>query len=101
MAPSPRLVPLLLPWVALWAQREQSRALQLGHPLSPEAQKDASLVGVSQPQRIRVLVVPQIQIPRSAFLRQLGERWGYTSQTTTGLSLAPGRATGGILRPPF
>ena len=53
----------LAPLAAQWAQRQEKYVLEHGVPLSVDQTEDARVVGVMEPERVRVLVVDRIPLP--------------------------------------
>jgi hypothetical protein len=53
----------LLPLACDWAKRQESDVLKHGVRLTPDQTADARLAGVTEPDRIRILVVDRISLP--------------------------------------
>ncbi|MFN2509428.1 MAG: hypothetical protein ABR589_11725 [Chthoniobacterales bacterium] len=81
---------LLLPLACEWAAEQEQRILAAGEPLSAAQLLDARLVGVSYPDRVRILHVPEIPVPRHPVLRQAAEVTQLISPLTGGLTLRYG-----------
>jgi hypothetical protein len=82
-----RALPLLLPLVVRWAEREQKYILKNGVPLVEPSLSDAIDMGVAHPERIRLLKVDRIPTPGNSFLYVLGRIAGLISDTTAGMTL--------------
>ena len=54
---------MLLPLACEWAAAQEQRILATGEALSDTMLGDARLVGVADPERVRLLYVPEIPIP--------------------------------------
>lgn len=85
-----KLLPVFLPLVVRWAEHQENRILREGEPLSREGLLDATRVGVSRPEKIRLLKVPVVPAPRHPLLRALGQLTGLLSPATAGMSLRYG-----------
>lgn len=85
-----KLLPVFLPLVVRWAEREEARILRTGEPLSRESRLDAARAGVSRPEKIRLLKVPVVPAPRHPLLRAVGQLTGLLSPATAGMSLRYG-----------
>jgi len=82
-----RALPLLLPLIVRWAEREQKYILKNGVPLLEPSLSDAVAMGVMHPERIRLLKVDRIPTPGNSFLHALGRIAGLISDTTAGMTL--------------
>ena len=91
------LLPVMLPVGCAWIARQERRILAEGVPLSPTQLADARALGVVEPERVRLLCLPRIPLPRHRFVRWLGARTGTLSTETVGLSARYGI----FLRMPF
>ncbi|CAN5723625.1 hypothetical protein BH20VER1_BH20VER1_32160 [soil metagenome] len=62
------LLHAVLPIASTWARRQERRILRAGVPLDERQLADARLVGIVQPERIRLLIVDKIppRVPLSA-----------------------------------
>ncbi|MEY2538525.1 MAG: hypothetical protein QOG67_2265 [Verrucomicrobiota bacterium] len=80
----------LLPLACQWAAGQEQHILATGAPLSQMAVADAQRVGVAQPQRVRILYVPEIPIPQHPALRAAAEQTRLISPLTGGLTLRYG-----------
>jgi hypothetical protein len=80
----------LLPLACEWAQAQEQHILAAGAPLSQHGLSDAARIGISQPQRVRILYVPEIPIPQHPALRVAAEQTQLISPLTGGLTLRYG-----------
>ncbi|HEV7912323.1 MAG TPA: hypothetical protein VGP22_01040 [Albitalea sp.] len=80
-------LPLFTPLVNAWAIRQRSRVLQRGTPLSQAQQRLAAEVGVAEPGRIRLAVVPRVPIPGGPVVEQVAKRIGLPGPDVDGLTL--------------
>jgi hypothetical protein len=80
----------LLPLTAAWVKQEEARILREGVALTESQRADARAVGVFQPERVRVLVVPRIPMPQHPALVVAGTQAGLLGGETLGLSLRYG-----------
>ena len=72
----------LLPAACNWAYALEEFVLARGIPLSPGRMADATLVGVQDPARIRVLVVDRIPLPDDPELAEAARRNGIITDET-------------------
>ncbi len=82
-----RALPLFLPLVVRWAEREQEFILKNGVPLGEASLSDALAMGVTHPERIRLLKVERIPRSGNSFLNGLGKVAGLISEATAGMTL--------------
>lgn len=75
---------LLVPATTRWVERQERRILRFGRPLSARELEDAALVGVREPDRVRLLPVRSIPSFRSRWLRAAA-RW-MIGRNTIGLT---------------
>lgn len=87
---SPEQFELLLPLACQWAAEQEAHILSTGQPLSAVQLADARLIGVSAPDRVRLLYVPEILPPAHPMLRQAAEATHLISPLTGGLTLRYG-----------
>lgn len=87
---TPEQFELLLPLACQWAAEQEAHILATGEALSAAQLADARLVGVSTPERVRILYVPEILRPRHPLLRQAAEATQLISPHTGGLTLRYG-----------
>jgi hypothetical protein len=81
---------VLLPLACQWAAEQEQIILTSGDFLSPEQVADARLVGVTHPERVRLLHVPAIPLPEHPALRQAADATQLISPLTGGLTLRYG-----------
>ena len=81
------LLPVLLPRAINWCEQVSADANAAGSPLRPTAIADARIVGVKQPEKIRVLVVDQIPTPDDRVLATAAAAVGFLRSATAGLTL--------------
>src|SRR6266481_1017318 len=87
---TPEQFEFLLPLTCEWAAAQEQQILAAGAPLSQSRFIDAQRVGVAQPQRVRILYVPEIPIPQHPALRAAAEQIQLISPLTGGLTLRYG-----------
>ena len=83
-------LPQLLPLAAQWAAEEEQRILREGVPLTPDQLDDARAVGVREPERVRLLRIDEIPLPKNPMLRAAAEAVHFLSPETRGLTLQYG-----------
>ena len=81
---------MLLPLSCKWAAAQEQRILATGEALSDTMLGDARLVGVADPERVRLLYVPEIPIPDDPGLSAAVEETQFLSPLTRGLTLRYG-----------
>lgn len=84
------LLPLTTPAVAAWAGWQQRRILRHGQPLTLAERAVAMDVGVTEPRRIRVLLVERIPFPGGGMLDRVALRFGLPGPHVDGLTLGHG-----------
>ncbi len=84
------LLPALLPLAAWWVALHERRILRLGVPLSPEGLRDAMLMGVAHPEKIRLMKVDRIPWLNGRLVKLLSRIMPAVSCNTVGLSLRYG-----------
>jgi len=80
----------LLPLATAWAEEQESHILACGTALTPAQLGDAKQMGVAQPSRVRLLIVPSIPMPDHPVLSAAGAATGLISPFTAGLTLRYG-----------
>ena len=80
----------LLQSVQQWAESRERMILMQGQPLSPAQMADARAAGVAHPEKIRLLIVPEIPVPELASLRTAAAGAGMISPDNAGLTLGYG-----------
>lgn len=87
---SPEQFQLLLPLACAWAAEQEEQILAAGEGLSEAQLVDARFVGISNPERVRLLYVPEILPPAHPMLRRVAEATQLISPLTGGLTLRYG-----------
>ena len=80
----------LLPLAAKWAAAVESRILRRGVPLTEESLADARLIGVREPERVRLLALARVPVPKDLTLRAAAAAIQFLTPTTCGLALRYG-----------
>lgn len=81
---------ILLPLAAEWAAAEEARILRDGVALTNEELADARAAGVDQPERIRLLRVEAVPLPKNPQLRAAAETVHFLTPETRGLTIQYG-----------
>lgn len=87
---TPEQFELLLPLACEWAEEQERIVLHSGIPLSNSQLADAKAVGVSSPERIRLLKVPEIPSPTHPALAAAVALTELISPLTVGLTVRYG-----------
>ena len=82
MNSTPGQLSAILPLAIRWAEEQEMMILQEGEPLSEQALEDARLMGVSEPEKIRLLKVDAVPYPSDPILRTVAEKVGLVSENT-------------------
>ena len=80
------LLPFFVPAAAAWLEGLECRILAEGVPLTSAELADARLLGIEQPEKIRLLQVDRAPLPESRLLRAAGHAAGLLSERTAGMS---------------
>lgn len=80
-------LPRLVPRAVAWAEGRAARAAAAGTPLTPSEQDLARLVGVAQPELVRVEMVDVLPMPDEPMLRAAAQQAGLLGPNMTGLTL--------------
>lgn len=80
----------LLPLAAKWAKEQENYIFQNGVFLSKEQRKDAELILVEHPEKIKLLKVNVIPLPKNPSLKAIAEATGLITSQTIGLTLRYG-----------
>jgi hypothetical protein len=83
-------LPRLLPKAIAWAEARSTEITMSGVPLTDLELRIAHLVGVQQPERVRILQVREIPQPEDPELRQAVAATGFIGPRTIGLTLGYG-----------
>jgi hypothetical protein len=81
---------LLLPLACQWAAAQEQDICSRGQALSDAQIGDARLVGVAEPERVRLLYVPEIPVPEHPALRAAADTTHLISPFAVGLTLRYG-----------
>jgi len=87
---TPQQFEVLLPLACQWAAQQEQNVLAIGRDLSSIELAAARLVGVSHPELVRILHVPEIPLPEHPALRRAAELTQLISPLTGGLTLRYG-----------
>lgn len=77
----------ILPDAIAWVRAQSEAGLATGRPLTPAELADARRVGVSEPEKIRVVVAPTLPLPDDAALRETALSTGLLGPEFHGLTL--------------
>jgi hypothetical protein len=80
----------LLPLASKWAAAVEARILREGVPLSEDGLDDAAALGVSEPERVRLLALARVPTPSDLTLRTAAAAIRFLTPTTCGLALRYG-----------
>ena len=83
-------MPVFLPLAVKWASQQERKILLAGVPLTEPHFSDARLMGVTHPEKIRLLKVARIPIPAGRLLRSAATLTGLISAETAGMALRYG-----------
>ena len=83
------VVTAFLPVACVWAARHESTILRQGVALSAAQADKARQIGVSHPEKVRLLAVDTIP-PTNHILRTIGAKLGFVSSQTIGMTLRYG-----------
>ena len=85
-----RLLPLALPFIVRWAEREDRRILAEGAPLTRQGLADAVAMGVGRPEKIRLLRVRHVPLPGEPALGWAAAKTGLPFFSAAAMSLRYG-----------
>ncbi|MGB2809944.1 MAG: hypothetical protein WBC22_19545 [Sedimentisphaerales bacterium] len=80
----------LLPLAAAWAEEQEGNILRNGVPLTESQMADARTLGVSQPERIRLMNIATIPVPEESSLKDAVRATQLITSQTAGLTLRYG-----------
>jgi hypothetical protein len=83
-------LPKLLPRVLDWVEAQEKQALNQGAALSPAQLNDARLVGVIEPEKVRVSVVAEIPQPDDPKISQIAAEVGLITPRTIAITFGHG-----------
>jgi hypothetical protein len=81
---------MLLPLACVWAEEQEQIILRDGVPLTSDQIADAVTIGVSHPEKVRLLKVRPIPVPTHPALRAAAEATNLISPQTAGLTVRYG-----------
>ena len=84
------LTPLLLPFACSWIEKQQFMVLEQGLPLSTSECSDARSIGVLFPDKVRLLRVGRIPLPKNRLIRMCALAAGLLSTQAAGLTAGHG-----------
>jgi hypothetical protein len=87
---TPELLEELLPLAVQWSEEQEKLVLEKGVRLNAQQAADAVWLGVAEPERVRLLITPNIPAPQHPDLRAAGEAMHLISPFTAGLTLRHG-----------
>jgi hypothetical protein len=87
---TPKQFIFILPLAIEWAEAKEKVVLEHGIPLSNSQIEDAKRVGVIQPEKVKILKVPQIPSPKHPILKSASEAIQFITPSTVGLTLRYG-----------
>lgn len=85
-----KLLTVIIPAAVEWAKAREVEILRSGMPLSPIGVSIAQRVGVRDPARVRLQVVPAIPMPENPVLAQIAVERGLFGPHTGGVTLGHG-----------
>jgi hypothetical protein len=80
----------LLPLAVTWAAAVEKRILREGVPLSEQEMADAQAIGVREPERVRLLALARVPMPRDLTLKTAAAAIQFLTPATCGLTLRYG-----------
>jgi hypothetical protein len=83
-------LPLIFPQAVAWANEQLSRIVREGIPLSAVLLAKAAAVGVSSPEKVRVLEVPFLKAPSDPALNEVAQESGLFGPHMHGMTLGYG-----------
>ena len=81
---------MLLPLAVKWAAAVEKRILRDGVPLSEQEMADAQAIGVREPERVRLLALARVPMPRDLTLKTAAAAIQFLTPATCGLTLRYG-----------
>ncbi len=79
----------LFPVLVEWAEKMEARALTEGVPLGDHLKNTAKVLGIRQPDAVRVLVVQTIPEPDNRRIVELSARFGLSFIGSAGIMFGP------------
>lgn len=84
------LLPILLPSAISWAKEQSALILESGSPLTNTGIQLAQAVGVSNPENVRISIVPKLPLPDDATLRDVALQTGLLGPNMIGITFGYG-----------
>jgi len=84
------ILPIVLPAAIAWVEQQENEIITQGKPLSESEHRIARNVGVTYPERIRILFVERLPLPDDLQLRQIALNAGLLGPNMIGLTLGHG-----------
>jgi hypothetical protein len=81
---------LIVQLMVNWSEQWETHILKHGVPLDSEAMQDATCIGIAEPERVRVLEVPNVPMPPQQILYSTLVKSGVFSLDVNGLTLEYG-----------
>ena len=83
-------LPTLLPPAIFWAQSQEQRILTTGRPLNAHERKVAGLVGVTDIERVRIVLIVDLPQPPEPELQTAAREAGILGPDTDGMTFGHG-----------
>lgn len=80
-------LPILLPKAISWSEEQARRVAKSGRTLNIHEQRIAKVVGVAQPEKIRIALVDTLPMPEDLNLRSAALQTGLLGSSMVGLTL--------------
>lgn len=80
----------MLPFTMWWVRHNEKIALRMGRKLTGEEWQWADQIGISQPEKIRILSVAKIPTSLPHFIERFLQQRGYPAGTATGMCMRYG-----------
>jgi hypothetical protein len=84
------LLPIVVPRAITWAKSQEAEILRVGTPLSPYGITIAQRVGVLQPARVRLRIIPAIPMPEDPVMANIAVERNLFGPHTGGVTLGYG-----------
>lgn len=81
------LLPQLMPLIIDWVREQEEHVLLNGQELSESESEIAARVGVTHPDKVRVLIADQVPVPENSMLSYMCEYTGLLGPDTIGLTV--------------
>ncbi len=86
----PMHLEVLVPAATLWIARQEARILREGRPLNDLEIRDARIVGLKHPERVRVLAVDRVPALGGPVLQRTASRLGLAAGDAAGMAMRYG-----------